>query len=93
MEVSTMRVQNFEHVNQFIITDKGNTFFQSYNSLIAKIDKNGKVTLYHDWDYSNTTLRHLYMFLREYSNIGTKYFYKRGIEKLIKNKVIKYINK
>lgn len=88
-----MKVQNFEHKNQFVITDRGNLFFQSYKSLIAKIDKNGKVTLYKDWDYSNTTMRHLYLFLREYSSIDTKYLYKQGIEKLIKNKVIKYINK
>lgn len=88
-----MKVENFEHKNQFIIWDRGSIFFQSYSSLIAKIDKKGDVTLYKDWDYSNTTLRHLYLFLRECSNIGTKYIYKKGIEKLIKNKVIKYINK
>lgn len=88
-----MQVQNFEHVNQFVITDSGNIFFQSYNSLIAKIDKKGKVTLFKDWDYSHTTMRHLYSFLREYSNIDTKYLYKRGIEKLIKSKAVKYINK
>ena len=88
-----MRVQNFEHKNQFIITDRDNIFFQSYKSLIAKIDRDKKVTLYHDWDYSHTTLRHLYRFLREHSSIDTKYLYKQGIEKLIKNKVIKYINK
>lgn len=88
-----MQVQNFEQKNQFVITDRGNLFFQSYKSLIAKIDKNGKVTLYKDWDYSKTTMRHLYLFLREYSSIDTKYLYKQGIEKLIKNKVIKYINK
>ena len=33
-----MKVQNFEHKNQFVITDRGNIFFQSYKSLIAKID-------------------------------------------------------
>ena len=88
-----MKVQNFEHKNQFVITDRGNIFFQSYKSLIAKIDKNGKVTLYKDWDRSKTTMRHLYSFLMEYSNIDTKYLYKQGIEKLIKTKVIKYINK
>lgn len=88
-----MNVKNFEHKNQFVITDRGNIFFQSYSSLIAKIDKKGKVTLFKDWDYSKTTMRHLYMFLREYSSIDSKYLYKKGIEKLIKNKVIKYINK
>ena len=88
-----MRIQNFEHKNQFVITDRGNIFFQSYKSLIAKIDRDNKVTLYKDWGYSKTTMKHLYSFLREYSSIDTKYLYKQGIEKLIKNKVIKYINK
>ena len=88
-----MNVENFEHKNQFIIRDRGSIFFQSYNSLIAKIDKKGKVTLYKDWDYSNTTMRHLYMFLKEYSSIDSKYLYKKGIEKLIKSKAVKYINK
>ena len=88
-----MKVQNFEHKNQFVITDRGNIFFQSYKSLIAKIDRDNKVTLYKDWGYSKTTMKHLYSFLRKYSSIDAQYLYKQGIEKLIKNKVIKYINK
>ena len=34
----------------------------SYDTLVAKISE-GKVTLYPDWDYSATTLRHVRAFL------------------------------
>ena len=88
-----MKIENFEHQNHLVIMDRGNIFFRSYKSLIAKVDRDKKVTLYHDWARSKTTMRHLYSFLRKYSSIDTKYLYKQGIEKLIKNKVIKYINK
>lgn len=49
--------------NQYkIFTDEG-VYFQSYSTVCAKIEK-GKVTLYKDWDYSNTTLKYLKQFLR-----------------------------
>ena len=50
--------------NQFeIYTDKGK-YFQSYKSIIAFIDNNGKVFLddYY-WDYSRTTGKYRNMFL------------------------------
>ena len=51
--------------NQFIITDNGAMFFQSYNSIIAKI-KSGKTTLDRKtWDYSVTTSRFRNIFLGE----------------------------
>ena len=54
--------------NQFVITDhaRNTIYFQSYESIVAKIDYNG-LTLGADWDYSNTTLKWLYVFLREYA--------------------------
>lgn len=53
--------------NQFIITDnRGNEYFQSYNSIIAKRDKNGKITLDEKhWDYSVTTGKYRNYFLNE----------------------------
>lgn len=52
--------------NQFEIIDSlGNRFFQSYNSLIAKISK-GKVFLDKNyWDYSRTTGKYRNCFLNE----------------------------
>lgn len=69
---------------------------QSYNSTVAILEReSGIVTLGGHWDYSVTTLKHVYQFLEEYSpslpyaycNSRTK---KRSIENLIKNKYILY---
>ena len=52
--------------NQFIIKTSKATYFQSYLSVVAKIDKKGNLILSENWDYSNTTRKHLYIFLRMY---------------------------
>ena len=52
--------------NQFIIEVDGDVYFQSYKSIIAKIDKLGNVTLDERyWDYSITTGRYRNIFLGE----------------------------
>ncbi len=54
-----------EVANQFeIYGDNGETYFQSYNTIIAKIT-NGKTYLDHDWDYSVTTGKYRNQFLGE----------------------------
>jgi len=51
--------------NQFIITDNGDEYFQSYNSIIAK-RSNGKIYLDDVfWDYSRTTGKYRNEFLGE----------------------------
>lgn len=50
--------------NQFVIYTNNGTYFQSYNSVVAKIGNRGNLILSTDWDYSNTTRKHLYIFLR-----------------------------
>ena len=59
-----MKVEQFHVKNQFVIKDDNATYFQSYNSIIAKIS-NGVVTLGSNWDYSKTTGRYRNMFLGE----------------------------
>jgi len=52
--------------NQFII--KGGEYyatFQSYDSTVAIFSGHG-LELGKNWDYSNTTMRHLYNFFQEY---------------------------
>lgn len=53
--------------NQFIITDdNGNTFFQSYQTVICKRDSQGRITLNRSmWDYSKTTGKYRNQFLGE----------------------------
>ena len=52
--------------NQFIINTPKATYFQSYDSVVAKIDRKGNLIVSQHWDYSNTTRKHLYIFLRMY---------------------------
>ena len=83
------RVEQHEHANQFIIYIDGGIVFQSYDSNIAFIDNKGNVTLGYHWDYSATTRKHLYSFLRKYSKfvlINSK----KQVEKLIKSGDIIY---
>ena len=60
------KVEQFYNKNQFLIKGQSGITFQSYKSTIANIDKNGDLTLFADWDYSKTTLKHLYLFIHDY---------------------------
>jgi hypothetical protein len=55
--------------NQFIVYDGLKTYFQSYNSIIVKIERSeGKEITYLDpvyWNYSRTTSKHRSTFLGE----------------------------
>ena len=63
------KVQQFYNKNQFIINTEKEIIFQSYDSTIATINKKtGVLTLGKDWDFSHTTLKHLYLFLTDYKN-------------------------
>lgn len=64
-----MQVKQFYHKNQFIITDDDENIinFQSYNSKIAKLDKQKNIlTIYKDFNYSQTTLKHFYKFIDDF---------------------------
>ena len=66
-KVQNMTSSNGNNVpNQFEITDeKGNIFFQSYNSIIA-VKRRGKVELdSRYWDFSKTTGKYRNQFLGE----------------------------
>ena len=67
--------------NQFVVEKDGKIYFQSYKTIIAEVNKD-KVTLSKDWHYSNTTLKHLYIFLRQE---GFQIEKKNDILKAIKN--------
>lgn len=56
--------------NQFIINENGVIAFQSYKSRVCEIRGKGMgydniVVLGKDWNYSTTTSKHLYSFLRQ----------------------------
>lgn len=77
--------------NQFSIDTNDACFFQSYDSLCARWD--GEVlTLGRHWDYSNTTRRWLYEWLRDH---GVAYrlgfdLNSKGITKAIEQGIIRY---
>lgn len=68
--------------NQYVIKGEKGVYFQSYNSMIAKVNKRKKITLTYTWDYSNTTRKHLYIFLRQQG--FTDFNCKKDILKAIK---------
>lgn len=58
-----MIIRQLENKNQFYLEDaNGVEWFQSYSSLVAKVE-GGILSLGSAWDYSHTTLKHLYIFL------------------------------
>lgn len=98
-----MKVKNFYNKNQFLIESDELIEFQSYESLVASINKKtGTLTLGLDWDYSKTTTKHLYLFLNDFKyilnyeireeidNLNTVSNKRAYIQKLIDNKVIEY---
>lgn len=71
--------------NQFIIHVGSKLIFQSYDSIIATVDKTEKtVTLGMAWDYSKTTEKHRNIFFRDYANIPDLAS-KKGIQDALKN--------
>lgn len=49
--------------NQFEVRTREGRYFQSYDSVICKIDNNNRVTLGRDYRYSRTTMKYLIQFL------------------------------
>ena len=67
----TMNVQNMTSsngnkvANQFIVTDLGFKYYQSYNSMIVKIDLHNTYLDKKYWNFSNTTSKYRNKFLNE----------------------------
>jgi len=77
--------------NQYEITTKGNYIFQSYNSIIAKINRTSGNIIIDDyyWDFSVTTLKYLKEFLYYTTH---KRLSKNEIKKCIETGEIKTAN-
>ena len=92
-----LNVSQFEHINQYVIKVDTLVCFQSYESLIAVFDTaTGILILGCDFDYSQTTLKHLYKFIEVYcsyeiaSIIYNATNKKKAIYNAIKSGVILY---
>lgn len=80
-----MKVEQFYNRNQFIIYGgDAMVTLQSYNSIVAKINKQGTLILGNDWNYSKTTLKHLYLFLNDFKYLASD-FTKNLIDKVLKS--------
>lgn len=80
-----MKVEQFYNRNQFIIFGGDSVVtFQSYQSTIANFNKKGTLTLFEDWNYSKTTLKHLYLFLNDFKYLASD-FTKNLIDKVLKS--------
>lgn len=81
-----------EVVNQFVIFDYTNSIitFQSYTSCIADYNMNTKkLVLYSKYNYSRTTSKYLYQFLKEYTDCNITC--KKELEKAINNGFIQLV--
>ena len=59
--------------NQFVISTREGSYFQSYNSVIAFINNEGRVFLDRNkWDYSTTTGKYRNIFLGENKRLTEK---------------------
>ena len=92
-----MKVRNFYNKNQFLVEENGKIYFQSYESVVACWDRETRtLTLGEDWDYSNTTRKHLYLFIEDIVSLSELYELnaqknKRAfIQNLINKNIIKY---
>lgn len=88
--------------NQNVICENGTYTFFSYGSQIAKItnQKNNNLKFTNLWNYSQTTLKYLYLFLNQYKNNLSNNIYtkvldaldsnnkKASLQKLINNKIV-----
>lgn len=69
--------------NQFVINDDdGNTFFQSYNSIIVKKNFDGVFLDVNTWNYSRTTTKYRNLFLGENTE-ATRKKINSGLYKLV----------
>ena len=76
--------------NQFVLTIGETKWFQSYSSIIARVEPNGVLTLGLHWDYSKTTSRWLRVFLEQYCHKYSN-LTKAQLQKLIDSNEIKYV--
>jgi len=67
-----MEVKNLNgYKNQFLITDKEKTVFQSYDYKIAEFNnETNTLKIYSEWSYSNTTMRHFKAFINTHTTFN-----------------------
>lgn len=84
-----MKVMQFKNeqgkpvMNHYLIVSGDILTFQSYDSTIATFDDNAReLNIYPNWNYSNTTRKHFYSFLRQYVSIDAN---KKEVENMLQS--------
>ena len=98
MKKRNIKVEQLENKNQFVLSTEKGKYFQSYNSLVAFYDYDKRtLTLGQHWDYSQTTRKHLYIFINEYCyleeverELRNSKNKRQTIIKLLRDKVVKF---
>ena len=85
-EYLKIKVEQLQNKNHFVIYYRDNektlTVFQSYKTIIAILEGDKLYINWLYWDYSKTTLKHLKIFINEYTSFD--YESKTQFAKLIK---------
>lgn len=72
--------------NQFVIQENNATIFQSYSTIIAKVEGRQVYLVDNALDYSRTTTKHLRIFLADYAGINKT---SKELRKMVSSGVIK----
>lgn len=83
-----IKVENFIHINQFVIYTGRGVVFQSYDSFICEIEYGTITKIGYNWDYSRTTSKHLKWFLEKYMRYENPYLTKKDFRKFIEEHFI-----
>ena len=93
MNIKVMQLVNDNNnpaANQIVLFINDVLYFVSYGTNIAKYEiKTQKLTLSEKWNFSHTTSKHLYMFLRDYTKHPV--YSCKDVRENIKNKVFKVV--
>ena len=90
MESNSGKPIAHQYILQIGINNHCKYVFQSYKTVIAYTHKNKIVIDNHAEEYSRTTSKYLYMFLREYCGININN--KKELQKAVENKQIERQN-
>lgn len=85
--------KGYSVMNHFIITDGNKKILQSYDSIVAVVDRSAegssRLVLGKHWDYSRTTMKYLNQFIRQTLGWNTN---AQSLRKAIANNEVDYDN-
>lgn len=72
--------------NQYVIMMDTKSYFQSYASVVCCVDsQNQRITFGRDWNYSRTTLKYLFSYLKDFAPLVDFIWNSKAIYKVAEN--------